>query len=160
MECNVHVLQHMLSSQISTDYIIQEGTCFQRERGILQMAAYWNHCQEEERLYQTHSESNVQLRMSVRSFVHVVTSSYIFAACCSPCLVHFSQRDVSEGFNTVLMKTVVGTDCRWRGQRWLARSRGSAAVLLEQAQPETKMPPLLLLPMGNTCIPRATELRL
>ena len=47
------------------------------------MAAYWNHCQKEERLYQTRIESNVQLRISLRSFFHAVMSILIFPAGCS-----------------------------------------------------------------------------
>lgn len=55
-----------LSFCVSTDCIIQAGTYFQRESGILQMVAYWNHCQKEERLYQTRIESNIHLRISLR----------------------------------------------------------------------------------------------
>lgn len=43
---SVHLRPHMFSSRILIDDIIQERSCFPRERGILQMEAYWNDCQK------------------------------------------------------------------------------------------------------------------
>lgn len=111
-----------LSSWNCIGYITQAGTCFQRERGILQMAAYWNHCQREKRLYQARIESNVQLRISLRLFFHAVMSVLIFPACCSTWLMHFSQSDVSEGLRIVLTKTLTGAGW-WGGEGRLSRPR-------------------------------------
>lgn len=93
------------------DYITQAGTCFQRERGILQMAAYWYYCPKEKRLFQAYSESNIQLGISLRLFFHAAI--LIFPACCPPWWMHCSHRDVSEGRRIVLTKTVIGTKWWW-----------------------------------------------
>lgn len=116
--CNI-----WLSSWNCIGSITQAGTGFQRERGILQMAAYWNHCQKERRLYQAHIESNVQLRISLRLFFHAVTSVLIFPACCSTWLMHFSQSNISEGLRRVLTKTVTAAEWWWGGKDRLNKPR-------------------------------------
>lgn len=68
---------------ISLTILSRRELVFREKGGILQMAAYWNHCQKEKRLYQAHIESNIQLRISLRLFFHAVMSILIFPACCS-----------------------------------------------------------------------------
>lgn len=154
-KCIVHLLWHMfLLLDFHWLYYLGRNLFLER-KGILQMAAYWKHCEKEEGLYQTYTESNVQLRISLRSFFCAVMSIVIFPACCSTWLLHFSQRDASEGLKIVLIKTVIGTEWWWWGERWPDPAQGSTCRLLAWAKQKTlatKMSPLLLRPFGSNSI--------